>query len=123
MAAIDYQSLLDTLLAVGQDAEQEEKVNALNNVVTTLQEQEPDAQFATRAMITKLTLGAVAPDVDLGQWLEDELRYFENELEKKIADQHDQNNEDVEMAMGGRKKRRGKKSRKVKKNRRYTRRR
>ena len=121
--ALNYQELLDTLMNV-QNSPQEQKLNALNTVVTKLQVHEPDPQFAGKAMITKLTIDALHPEMpDIRVWLNDEIAYFKGKLQEKVAEQLPQPNEDVQMAQGGRKKRRGKKTKKSKKSRRYTRRR
>lgn len=120
MAAINYQDLLDTLLAAEGEVPEAEKRNALSNVVNVLSVQEPDEKLSTRAVITRLTLSALNDEINAEHWLEDEFVYYENELEKKLADQQ---NADVEMEGGRKKRRRGKKTKKVKKNRRFTRRR
>lgn len=123
---MNYQDLYDRIMNVsGPNASIAYKEQALRSVAGSLVHND-QADFSLRFRASSTLAALDGPNFEEGErelFIKNELVDIKNDLKKKIADQHDQNNEDVEMAIGGRKKRRGKKSRKVKKHRRYTRRR
>ena len=121
---MNYNELYGRLMNVSANSPLSEKREALRFVVETLVDNdEPDFLLKLRANSTRSALNAPEFDeVELAIFVDNEIRDIKNELQKKLADQQDQANEDVAMA-GGRKKRRGKKTKKTKKSRRYTRRR
>jgi len=106
---MNYQDLLDTLTNVGgENAPVESKKNALHTVATALKgAQEPDAMVRLKASLTLSSLKQAPPganmDVRLGEYV--------SLLKRKVAAMNvPAGADDVEMAMGGRKRRRGKKT-------------
>jgi len=99
------------------------KEQALRTVAESLVHND-QADFSLRFRASSTLAALDGPNFEEGErelFIKNELVDIKNDLKKKMEAVPEQ--EDVEMAMGGRKKRRGKKSRKVKKHRRYTRRR
>lgn len=123
-----YRGLIDSIDNLPDDASSQAKKNVLMSVVNGLIENNEVPQVLKgKARMTKIALDHAPADVNMDGWLNVELATYSFDMEEQFVNLGGAPapQEDVNMAVdGGRKRRRGKKAtKKAKKTRRYTRRR